>query len=343
MGNSLRQWIAQSRRAMTRLKPLLRWVIAGGTLFFLIGTLHQHWSDVAELRVKPAGWMILTVAFGVTILAHLWSGWVWSWILQALNQPASGIWGIFVYLKTNIAKYLPGNVWHFYGRVIAAKNAGFSTGAATLSVLLEPLLMAAAALILALIGLNSHRIFQGLSLSIVLLGIHPRILNPLLKVVSRLKTTSSQTTQESEATNSEGRNGIHSPASDPASIAQARVPQLNCYPLLPLSGELVFVALRGSGFILTVLALSPITSEQIPALLSGFSLAWLLGLVVPGAPGGLGVFEATAIALLDTHLSSGVILGSVALYRLISTLAEAGGAGIAWLVYPGSGEPGSNQ
>jgi len=41
-------------------------------------------------------------------------------------------------------QYLPGNVWH-YGRISAAVKAGVSGSAATLSVLLEPLLMAAAA------------------------------------------------------------------------------------------------------------------------------------------------------------------------------------------------------
>jgi hypothetical protein len=75
----------------------------------------------------------------------------------------------------------------------------------------------------------------------------------------------------------------------------------------------------------------PLLPEQILPLLGGFSLAWVLGLVIPGAPGGIGVFEATAIALLGTQLSPGVVIGGVTLYRLVSTLAEAGGAGLAWL------------
>jgi len=70
---------------------------------------------------------------------------VWTWILYELNQPVSSSQFIQIYLKTNIAKYLPGNVWHYYGRITAAKTAGVSGSAATLSVLLEPLLMAAAA------------------------------------------------------------------------------------------------------------------------------------------------------------------------------------------------------
>ena len=65
--------------------------------------------------------------------------------------------------------------------------------------------------------------------------------------------------------------------------------------------------------------------------MGAFSIAWLLGLVVPGAPGGIGVFEAVAIALLGNQLPTGLLISSVALYRLISTLAEALGAGLIWL------------
>jgi uncharacterized membrane protein YbhN (UPF0104 family) len=316
----------------------------GGTLFFLASSLKQHWTEVADLRVDAVGWAMLIVALGTTLMAHIWTGWVWSWILRELNQPASGVWGILVYLKTNIAKYLPGNVWHLYGRVIAAKQAGFSTGAVTLSVLLEPLLMAAAALTIALSSLqSSYWVLQALSLAIVLTAIHPRLLNPLLKLSSRIKgkpapveiadgERQNQGTQEAESRHTAASHNSPppTPPSSPLPPSSSSF-HLKRYPLLPLLGELIFVLLRGLGFLLTVWVLSPVNWVQLPIVLSAFSLAWVLGLIIPGAPGGIGVFEATAIALLQAQFPPAVVLGSVALYRLISTLAEAGGAGLAWL------------
>jgi glycosyltransferase 2 family protein len=284
---------------LSRLKPYLRWLILGGTLFFIASALHQHGQEVAAIRISATGYGRLAIALLVTLLAHIWSGWVWSRILRELHQPASGLWSIRVYLTTNLAKYLPGNVWHFYGRIIAAKNAGFSVGAATLSVLLESLLMAAAALAIALTT-GTTGILQILSLLAVLLAIHPKFLNPLLQLASRLK----------------GK-------------AQADSIQIRRYPLLPLLGETGFVLLRGIGFLLTLSALSPIAPTQIPLILSAFSFSWVLGLVVPGAPGGIGVFEATAIALLSSQVPTGTIIGGVALYRMISILAELTGAGFA--------------
>jgi glycosyltransferase 2 family protein len=312
-----RSLLIHGKPVLARFKPYLRWAILGGTGFFLLTALRQHWTEVLALRVDARGWAILTVALGVTLLAHIWSGWVWSWILRELHQPAAGSWGVLVYLKTNIAKYLPGNVWHLYGRIVATKNAGFAAAPAMLSVLLEPLLMAAAALTIALLGLRSdYWLLQGLCLGAILTAIHPRLLNPLLTLISRLKRSPTDT----DRTKPDGH--------------QTVVPQplqLTRYPFRPLLGELLFVFLRGTGFVLTVLVLAPVTLAQLPLLLSAFGFAWLLGLVIPGAPGGLGVFEATAIALLNAQLPAAVILGSVALYRLVSTLAEAGGAGLAWL------------
>lgn len=290
---------------MQRLKPYLRWLILGGVIFFLTQALKANWQEVAAIKIDAVGWAYLGSALGVTLLAHIWTGWVWGWILQFLNYRVKGTWAIRAYLKTNIAKYVPGNVWHYYGRIKSATAAGIPTSISTLSVLLEPLLMAAAALVLALVG-NRQATWgwQVLGLAIVLIAVHPAILNLGIKLVSKMK----------------GKND--------ESASQQKLKQ---YPLFPLLGELGFLGLRGAGFLLTVLALYPVNPNQILILLSAFSLAWLLGLVVPGAPGGIGVFEATAIALLSPVLSPGIVLSAVAVYRLISILAEAIGAGIAWI------------
>jgi uncharacterized membrane protein YbhN (UPF0104 family) len=146
--------------------------------------------------------------------------------------------------------------------------------------------------------------WQGLILVAILLVIHPLILNRILEKLRRLKGTVAETESEPVV--------------------------LSTYPWLPLLGELGFLLLRATGFILTLRALTPIQPEQIPHLVSVFSFAWLVGLVVPGAPGGLGVFEATMLTILDkSYFSPAIILSAVTAYRLISILAELMGAGLA--------------
>ena len=301
---------------LAAIKPYLRWFILGGTLFFLIKTFKDRWQEIAAVRVDDSGWLMLLTALVVTLLAHVWSGWVWTWILQAFNLSLGTAIAIRVYLITNIAKYLPGNVWHFYGRISAVSKQGSSIGAATLSVLLEPLLMAAAALLIGLISMGSGWLettfdlkvvaLQIISLIAVLVGIHPRILNPIIHRLSRSKGN--------------------------ANAEAAETVDLKSYPFRPFLGEIGFLVFRGMGFLLTFMTLKSVTLMQIPQLISAFSFAWLFGLVVPGAPGGLGIFEATVIALLDdSQFPTAIVLTTVALFRVVSILAEALAAGIAYL------------
>lgn len=297
------------------MKQIFRWFVLGVTLFFLGKALKENWVEVTAIRIQPSGWAMIAIATGVTLLAHIWAGWVWTWIFQELNQSVNSTQFIQVYLKTNIAKYIPGNVWHYYGRIVAAKQASVSAGMATLVVLLEPLLMAGAALIIVLV--SSHftienmglalQVAQALGLLGVLFILHPWFLNRVIRVLYKLKAKSA------------------------ASNADETMNSLEHYPLKPLLGELGFVGLRSVGFILTLLAISPVNFSQIPLLLASFSFAWLLGLVVPLAPGGLGVFEATAIATLQHHFPTAVVISAAGLYRVVSILSETAGASFAWL------------
>ena len=329
-------------------------------------TLKDHWQDVAAIQLGQREYGLLAGATIVTLIAHLWAGWVWGWILADLQYPFPPRWTIAVYLKTNIAKYLPGNFWHFYTRVVSTQAAEVPLVVAIVSVVLEPVLMAAAALLLALAGHVTS--WVGLvSLSGVLLLIHPRCLNPLLSRLSQGKLRSWQAhnpsqppnpkpqTKTAETTipqfsklrtpnsefripNSEPRtpnSEPQTPNSEPQTPnSEFRTPnsefRIPNYPLTPLLGELGFLLLRSLGFLITVSAFQPVPLSALPLLVSGFSFAWLLGLVVPGAPGGLGVFEATAIVVLNHELLPVTILAAVGLYRIISTFAEVLGAVLAY-------------
>lgn len=283
-----------------RLKSVFRWLILTAVVFFLVRALHQHWEEVTRLRITAAGVACLAIALGVTLFAHIFAGFVWGWILRFLSYRVSGVWSAQTYLKTNIAKYLPGNVWHFYGRINAAKRIGIEIAPATLSLLLESLLMAAAACFFAIAGFRSWVQFGiampwlTLCVFVILIGVHPFFLNLVLR---KLKKT------------------------EPV--------KLDRYPLIPLVGELGFLGLRAIGFVLVFLALRPISGSELPLLISGFAWAWLLGFVIPGLPGGVGVFEAIAVAIFSQQFPSAQVIGAVALYRFVNTLAEGLGAGLA--------------
>jgi len=284
-----------------RKQLILRASIFIATLAFLAITIEKNLQELSAIWEQNQAWCYGGLALGVSLLAHLWSAWVWSWILRDLQQPVSRAWAIAVFLKNSPAKYIPGNIWHLYGRVRAAQKVGIAVEVAALSVLLEPLLIAAAALTLVVLS-SPLSSLQGVGLALILLGVHPRLLNSILRWIERQR-------------------------SKPKTFAFLRQ-----YPLRLYLGEVVFMGLRVIGFLLAVLVFVPLNWAMVRPLVGGFSFAWLLGLVTPGAPGGLGIFEATAIALLNGYLTPGLLLGIVALYRFVSTLAEIVGAGLAWLI-----------
>jgi glycosyltransferase 2 family protein len=304
------------------MKSILRWAILGLTIGLVLKSLLDNSAAMAKL--PPAAPVPLAIGLAITLLAHCWSGWVWGWLLGSCGAPQSGLWAMATYLKTNIAKYLPGNIWHFYGRVRACEAKAVSRPIAVLSLVLEPLLMAASALALALarVGSGPWMGLQGLGLVAILLGVQPRVLNPVLAKLGRGKLKGlARSVAAVEPVESES-----APIDAQSQLA------LTAYPLRGLLGEFGFVVLRSLGFVAIVMAWVPISPSQIVPILSGFSGAWLLGLVVPGAPGGIGVFEATALASLGGILPAPILLAAIVGYRLISTIAELLGAGLGVVI-----------
>lgn len=318
----------------SRLKPYLRYCILGGTFLFIAQAFLTHWREIANIRITAESFPLLAIALGITLFSMIFAGWVWMLILREFRQRVNAAWAIQVFLKTNIAKYLPGNIWHFWGRISDAKKAGISPKVATLSVLLEPLLMASAGVLIGLISFDKiHWFLRFVGCAAILTAIHPQTLNPIVLFVEKLKLKK----QDGEISKAEGDRLIlrlestSSLAKITSSVKSKRKINLPIkrYPLVPLIGQMCFIGLRGSGFVLTVMALNPVNFNDIPNLFGAFCLAFVVGLVVPGAPGGMGVFEATAIALLSDRYSTGIILGAVALYRIISILADVSGAALA--------------
>ena len=301
-----------------RLKPLGRWLVAGAAVAFLLHTLVRYRAEVSAIRIDVQGWRLLLGALGITLGAHVWAGWVWSWALQALQQMITGRWSTRVYLQTNLLKYLPGNVWHFFGRVRALQTVGTDQGTALIGVALEPLLMAAAALLIGIATPTRYWPWQIVGLGLVLELLTPRRLNPVVERLGRSKAA--KASEEFNVQNSKFK-----------ALSPASAPGLHRYPLKPLVGQLGYVLLRGVGFVLVLSAVTPLVLSDWPSTVSAFALAWLGGLVVPGAPGGLGVFEAIALGLLQGHFTPAAVLSGVVLYRLVNTVAEALGAMLATL------------
>jgi glycosyltransferase 2 family protein len=288
------------------LQWLMRWGILMAAAIFLTKTLLVNWQGVSKLHLQPQAWIYVSVAITIAVCAQLWSALVWGLILELLRHPVPKRWAIITLLKNAPAKYLPGSIWHLYGRVRAAQRRGIGLEFATLSVMLEPLFIMAGGLGLALWHGSASNLLI-VALSVILLVVHPFFLNRLWQFW--------RSAQGKESTGG----------------------ALRRYPSSVLLGALAFMMLRSMTFICIVLAFTPINWSMLKPLMSGFSFAWLLSLIIP-SPGGLGVFESSALQVLNGSLSPSLLLGCVTVYRLVTIVAELIGAGAAYWINEGSEE-----
>jgi uncharacterized membrane protein YbhN (UPF0104 family) len=283
---------------------------------FLLAALFGHGRQLLQLSLDVQGWCWLLLGVGLSLLSLVANAMAWGMCLRWLGQQPRWLLVIVLYLRSNLRKYMPGGVWHLLARLQALKaepdpespvqEQPLSTPQALVAVLLDPLLAAVAAL--ALVWLGGWQAGLGLVCLLPLLVLLPRWLNPLMQ---RLEQQRARQLVE---------RGLLEGATD------ALPKTLRGYPWQPLLAELGFVLVRFSGFACCVQAFDLSFALGWGGWLAGFALAWTAGLVVPGAPGGLGVFEAVLLLRLAAVVPEAPLLAVVISYRLVSALADLIGA-----------------
>jgi uncharacterized membrane protein YbhN (UPF0104 family) len=285
------------------------------TISFVSISLLSNGRALLQLRLDLQGWLWLVLGLGVSLLSLVVNGLAWGWVLRWLGLRPRWEPLVALYLVTNLRKFLPGGFWHLASRVQILRNgppesplAGpVTTPLALLATLLDPLLAAIAALaLLAVGGPQGGLAVLGL---VPLALLRPRWLNPLLQRLERKRARALGLERELER---EGRT--------------ATVPG---WPWPPLLGELAFVLFRFGGFACCVLAFDLQLSSDWRIWLAGFCLAWTAGLVVPGAPGGLGVFETVLLLRLSHQIPEPSLLAVALTYRLVVTLGDLLAAALA--------------
>jgi uncharacterized membrane protein YbhN (UPF0104 family) len=302
------------------MKIQLPWSMPGGlrpwitlvSFGFLLAALLGHGGQLVQLRLDLQGWLWLGLGLGLSLLSlvanGLGLGVVLAWLGLRPRWPEL----VGAYLDTNLRKYLPGGIWHLASRFQLLQRGDApmlepaSPAQALLAVLLDPLLAASAALALVPIGGLQGGLAIAALLPLILLW--PHWLRPLLRRLEQRQAA---------------RLGLAGP--EPA------LPRLRGYPWPPLLAQLAFVLLRFWGFGCCVLAFELQGALGWGGWLAGFVLAWTAGLVVPGAPGGLGVFEAVLLLRLGGAIPEAPLLAVALSYRVVVSLADLLAAGTARL------------
>jgi len=103
---------------------------------------------------------------------------------------------------------------------------------------------------------------------------------------------------------------------------EERINIISFFPTKALFLEIGFVLSKFIGFYICLNTFYASNNLNIIFLLGIFSLSWSLGLVVPAAPGGVGVFEACFLFFVGKSIPQNIILITLIYFRIISTSAD---------------------
>ena len=291
----------------------IKLLITISCFIFLGNSIYGNFEALANqiITLEEILWLIGGISF--SFLSVIINAYAWKLLINSIGCNTNELNIIEIFLNTNIYKYFPGGIWHFVSRYKKLKIK-FSNQKSVESIVLEPLLMLVAGLILIPFGSFKIYIFILCWSSTLVFSI--RFRGFIIKKLKSMKATIFTSDYKVDEINIvQDNKNIYTKSS---------------YPYYSLFIEIIFILFRFIGFLCCLNAFSIGSSIDKGILISSFSLAWIIGLIVPAAPGGLGVFESVILFTLGSQLPEPALLASLLFYRLVSTFSDI----FASLVYP---------
>ena len=274
-------------------------------LVFLSNSINGNFHELANqtIALKEILWLLSATIF--TFLSIIINAYAWKCLIRNIGCNINKLDVIKIFINTNIYKYLPGGIWHFVSRYNMLR-LNFTNERSVESVLLEPLLMLVAALIFIPFGsLNIFIFILCWSSTLVLVKDFRGF---IISVLKGMKTSIFTRNYKFDDTTYIQNNKNILPKKS--------------YPFQPLLVEIIFILFRFFGFMCCINAFSVRSLISNSELISYFSFAWIIGLIVPGAPGGMGVFESVILFVLGSQLPEAPLIASLLCYRLVATISD---------------------
>lgn len=287
-------------------------------LWFFAARILEFWPSLRQAATRSGflPWAAAALMLYLATFASSTGAWLVS--LRLAGQRLDFLACARVNLLSQFAKFLPGNVAHHVGRVVLANQAGASTGHVAASILIDLVLLTAAGSVLALLNLDAADILLRSTgwlpstsalalgaLAAALVGLGAAFV--LLRWVPALRMK--------------------------LESAIALVRRLPPVKTAAAIGAALFY--HGCSFALGSIAVVCLTKSiggevdvNFLPVLGAYSLAWLAGFVLPGAPAGIGVRDAVMLIALGPYIGEESATLVTALFRLVTT----SGDGVAFLL-----------
>jgi hypothetical protein len=246
---------------------------------------------------------LLFLSFLFCVLSIYLNAYAYKYIVKWFGKKFKSNNLVSFYVLTNILKYVPGGMWHFVERYNFIKKISNSQ-IALYSTIIEPYFMLSGSFLLASLGL----IFSPFYLFLIFPSV---FLNGkfIFLILKSLRSLKGKVFEVFRFPNSKSQ-------------FEERINIISFFPTRAFLLEIGFVLSKFIGFYICLNTFYVSNSLNIIFLLVIFSLSWSLGLVVPAAPGGVGVFEACLLLFVGKSIPQNTILTSLIYFRVISTSAD---------------------
>ena len=273
-----------SKNSLATIKSILRMLVPLGVGFFLVWQIYTNWQQVA-VQLRDTYPIFLILAFVVNILLYPLAALSFHIILRTLNQKITFIKSFKIWILANFAKYIPGTVWQYLGRIELARQESIPRPVTLAALVYEVLTYLAAGVIWVLFYFQNTAVISSLMVVLIFVLLLPKIIGIIRTKIARFRE-----------------------------MPDTPLPPKTLVTLLAVNFFDFFVT--GLAIWLLLAAFGPPTLDPI-RLTAIYAFSWIVGYITFIAPGGLGVADATLAGLLAPHLGIGFASLVAILLRLI--------------------------
>jgi len=268
------------------IKKYLHWL---GSAFAVVGIifvtfrLNEYSSQIDFSYFDGFIWSVLISLAFIYGLANIILAMAWKSLLEYFGTTASRLWVVKIYGLTQLAKYIPGNIMHLASRQAMGQAAGIPAKPLVKASIWETGLISIAGMFFSILIIPQF--FSTVTMPIATVG----FVSILLIVLVGTKRY----------------------------IDLAVMRSFGLYIIFLVISGMVFL-----GVLTLIVDKSTIDTSHGLLFCGAFVVAWLIGLITPGAPAGVGVRELVLAVLLKGLVSESDLLLAIMLSRLITVTGD---------------------
>ncbi|KRG69625.1 lysylphosphatidylglycerol synthase transmembrane domain-containing protein [Pseudoxanthomonas dokdonensis] len=292
---------------MKRVIATLGLILSAACLALFVIALSKQWHAIETISFDISDSLLVGISVIMYAASYLVLAKAWQLLLRIEGVGIHYQTSLDVIARSQIGKYLPGNIGQHIGRIFLAKRLGIDSTRCISSMVLETIIVIATASIFSLFALDllpeisaryGASLLRTLTVAIAILVVFATMAFLFRRVRHQLHRSIYVLREV---------------------ISKPEPRKLLCYTMM----------LQALNFLLGTasiwLVVSGVSDAAVPAyasIIGIYAVSWLVGFMVPGAPAGLGVREALLVLGLSQLYGLEAAIAATALFRLVTILGD---------------------